>query len=277
MRVAVVGHLEWVQFARVERVPEAGAIVPALESWEDPGGGGAVAAVALARLAGEATFFCALGDDEFARRSREQLERRGVRIVAAQRRFPQRRVFAFVDATGERTITVLGPRMGPLGGDPLPWETLARFDAVYFTAGDAAALRAARAARVLVASARPREALREAAVALDALVHSARDVDERLAPDRLDQRPRWLISTDGARGGRYRCADGASGSYAAASLPGPVADYYGCGDSFAAAITYALGAGSSIDAALELAARCGASAATGRGPYGAPLEPSSRG
>jgi ribokinase len=44
-------------------------------------------------------------------------------------------------------------------------------------------------------------------------------------------------------------------------------DTYGCGDSFAAGVTYALGAGSKIDEALALGARCGAACATGRGPY----------
>ncbi len=64
MRVAVVGHVEWIEFARVERVPRPGEIVHASATWEEPGGGGAVAAVQLAKLAGEATFFTALGDDE---------------------------------------------------------------------------------------------------------------------------------------------------------------------------------------------------------------------
>ena len=32
MRVAVVGHVEWVEFARVERVPDPGEIVHALET-----------------------------------------------------------------------------------------------------------------------------------------------------------------------------------------------------------------------------------------------------
>jgi len=52
MRVAVVGHVEWVEFARVESVPRAGEIVHALETWQEPAGGGAVAAAQLARLAG---------------------------------------------------------------------------------------------------------------------------------------------------------------------------------------------------------------------------------
>ena len=52
MRVAVVGHIEWVEFVRVGSVPLSGQIVHALETWEEPAGGGAVAAVQLARLAG---------------------------------------------------------------------------------------------------------------------------------------------------------------------------------------------------------------------------------
>ena len=52
MRVAVVGHVEWVEFARVERVPSPGEIVHALEAWEGPAGGGAVAAAQLALVGG---------------------------------------------------------------------------------------------------------------------------------------------------------------------------------------------------------------------------------
>jgi ribokinase len=55
-------------------------------------------------------------------------------------------------------------------------------------------------------------------------------------------------------------------------LPGPPVDEYGCGDSFAAGLTYGLGAGMAMADALDLAARCGASCLTGRGPYGAQLE-----
>jgi ribokinase len=44
-------------------------------------------------------------------------------------------------------------------------------------------------------------------------------------------------------------------------------DSYGCGDSFAAGLTYGLGAGMAPADALNLAARCGAVCLTGRGPY----------
>jgi ribokinase len=56
-----VGHVEWVQFARVSHVPVAGEIIHASEVFSVPGGGGAVAAVQLRRLAGEALFVTSLG------------------------------------------------------------------------------------------------------------------------------------------------------------------------------------------------------------------------
>ena len=48
-RVAVVGHVEWVEFAHVEHVPRAGEIVHASDTWEVPAGGGPGAAVQMAK------------------------------------------------------------------------------------------------------------------------------------------------------------------------------------------------------------------------------------
>src|SRR5436190_10243642 len=169
MRVAVVGHVEWIEFARVERVPAAGEIVHALEAWEEPGGGGAVAAVQLARLAGECLFLTALGDDALGHRAKRELEALGVRVEAAWQREPQRRAFVYLDADAERTITVMGERLGPRATDPLPWAELDDLDAVYLTAGDPGAVRAARAARILVATVRAVDSLAEAGVQLDVL------------------------------------------------------------------------------------------------------------
>lgn len=271
MRVAAVGHVEWIEFARVEHVPAAGEIVHAQENWQEPGGGGAVAAVQLAKLAGGADFFTALGDDEVGRRSEDALRGLGPQVHAAWREGPQRRGFVFVDAAGERTITVLGERLGPSGGDSLPWDRVEGADAVYFTAGDAAAARAARAARTMVATARGLETLIEAGVELDALVASAKDEGERYERGQLDPEPRLVIRTAGADGGEWERADGETGRFDATRLPGPVADAYGCGDSFAAGLTFGLGAGMGVEEALGLAARCGAACLTGRGPYSGQL------
>ena len=76
-KVAVVGHVEWVQFAHVSHVPRAGEVMHARDPFEEPAGGGAVVAVQLARLAGESLFITALGDDERGRRSPRRLRRAG--------------------------------------------------------------------------------------------------------------------------------------------------------------------------------------------------------
>jgi ribokinase len=76
-----------------------------------------------------------------------------------------------------------------------------------------------------------------------------------------------VVWTEGARGGRYRCRDGETGTFPAAAVPGTRVDSYGCGDSFAAGFTYGLGAGMALADALALGARCGAVCLTGRGPY----------
>jgi ribokinase len=271
MKIGVVGHVEWIEFARVERVPVAGEIVHAQEAWEEPGGGGAVAAVQLAKLAGGATFFTALGDDTLGHRAHDALEAMGVRVKAAFRPEPQRRGFVYVDAAAERTITVIGDRMGPRGGDPLPWDELASFDAVYFTAGDPEAAGKARAARTLVSTARGVDILAEAGVELDVLLASGSDEGERYREGQLDPPPGLVVRTAGAAGGEWERPGAERGRYEATDPPGPPKDAYGCGDSFAAGLTYGLGAEWPLTRALELAARCGAACLTGRGPYAGQL------
>jgi ribokinase len=271
-RVAVVGHVEWVEFAHVDHVPSPGEIVHASETWEVPAGGGAGAAVQMAKLAAEpCTFFTALGDDELGRRAERELGEIGLRVVAVYRKEPQRRAFTFVDSGGERTITVIGERLGPHGADPLPWQELSECDSVYFTAGDGEALRAARAAKVLVATSRAFPLLVEAHVELDAVVRSAKDPGEPFVEGVLDPPPRLVVATEGNRGGIYEGAEGRTGTWVAAPLPGPVVDTYGAGDCFAGGLTFALGAGLDVDRALALGARCGAACITGRGPYEAQL------
>jgi ribokinase len=271
MRTAVVGHLEWVECALVEHVPRPGEIVHAESSFEVAAGGGGVAAVQLARLAGDCTFYTAVGDDELGRRAIEQLTAMGVRVEAAIRPGKStRRGFAFLDAGGERTITTLGERLAPTPADSdLPWHELADMAGVYFVAGDADALRAARAARAVVTTARISTLLESAHVQLDAVVGSGSDASERYHP--LAPPPRYVAITAGARGGEWTGGDGRTGRWQSVPLPGPAVDAYGCGDSFAAGLAYALGAGHGIDAALTIAARCGATCMTGRGPYGRQL------
>jgi ribokinase len=278
-KVAVVGHVEWVQFAHVDHVPQAGEVVHARDAFEEPAGGGAVAAVQLARLAGAARLLTTLGQDDRGRRARERLAELGVEVDAASVRAPTRRAFTLLDDRGERTITTLGERLEPiLGGppaagarataeDPPGVERLQGLDGVYFTAGDLEILRAARAgSRVLVASPRARHALGQG-VELDVLVLSGHDEFELRAAEGAEAEAEVVVWTEGARGGRYLTRAGERGRWAPAPLPGQPVDSYGCGDSFAAGVTFGLAAGLPLTDALVLGARCGAACVTGRGPY----------
>jgi ribokinase len=267
MRVGVVGHVEWVEFLRVPHVPAAGEIVHASDVFAVAAGGGGVASVQLRKLAGSCTFFTALGDDEIGHADEADLRSHGVGLEVAWRPDSQRRAVTFVDDAGERTITVLGEREVPRASDPLPWESLRDFDAIYLTGADRDGIRAARAARVLVATSRILPALAEARVEIDALVGSGADPSERYRPGDLDPAPRAVVMTAGARGGTIEQLGEESETFAAAELPGPVGDAYGAGDSFAAGLTYGLGAGMPVADAVALAARCGAFCMTGRGPY----------
>jgi ribokinase len=259
VRVAVVGHVEWVEFARVPRMPAAGEIVHAEETWEEAAGGGAVVAVQLANLGAETTFVTALGEDDLGRRSEEQLTAQGLRLDVQWRREPTRRASTLVDSNGERTIVVLGDKLAPRG----PIEGLEDLDLVFFVSGDVAAARSARAARTLVATARELATLRLAAVRLDALVGSAEDVGERYEPGDIEPPPALVVRTAGADGGAVE----GGGAYEAAPLPGPISDAYGCGDCFSAGFAFSLANGSTPAASAALGARCGAAVLTGRGPY----------
>jgi len=272
-RVAVVGHVELVEFLVVSSLPRAGSVSHAQEAFERAGGGGGVAAGVLAELAAEVELFTALGDDPVGRRAQEQLRARGVTVHAALRDRPSRRAVTLLERGGERTIVTIGERLAPHGEDPLPWERLAEADAVYFTAGDAAALRRARQARVLVATPRAGAAL-AGGPRLDALIWSARDAHESELAAAVKSRARVLIATDGERGGRWWQAKrpaGASdspteeGRWEAVSPPGPIHDTYGAGDAFAAAVAHALGAGCALPDAIAFGAQWGARMLTRRG------------
>lgn len=265
MRVAVIGHVEWCDFARVERVPVAGEIVEAEAMVQEPAGGGAVAAVQLARLAGGCDFFTALGDDDLARRSVARLSALGLNVHAAKRPGPTRRAWVYADSAGERTITVIGEKLVPALDDPLSWDVLADADAVFFVAGAEGVLERARAARFLTATTRSLPP--GPGVLLDAAIGSSRDPSENYEPGDLQPAPGLCVWTDGAAGGRWRAAGGREGKYEAAPIPGPVGDAYGCGDSFAAATTFALARGDAVENALAFAAGVGAEALTRHGPY----------
>ena len=169
---------------------------------------------------------------------------------------PQRRAVVFLDADGERTIAVFRRRLHPNGDDDLPWAELAEMDGVYFTGGDVAALRAARAAKVLVATPRAREALGTATWCWTRWCAAPATRSSRTRP--AGWSARVVVSTRGREGGTWETDDGRSGHFPAVPLPGPLRDAYGAGDSFAAGFTFGLGSGMALERALGWARMCGA-------------------
>jgi ribokinase len=259
-RVAVVGHVEWAEFVRVPQFPPRGSVIHARDAFTRAGGGGGVAAVVLPEMGAETHFFTALGNDEDGRAAAKQITDRGVHLHVAWREAPTRRVITLLEPGGERTIVTIGERLEPLGSDDLEWDILDGAGGVYFTAGDPAAVALARRARVLTATPRAREALEHSGEHVDALIFSASDHDERAWAERLRAHTRFMVATEGAAGGGWWGES--EGRWPSVPLPGPAQDSYGCGDSFAAGITFGLAQDlPMLDAAL-LGAERGAIALT---------------
>jgi ribokinase len=260
MRVAVIGHVEHITLGRVPAVPRPGEIAHLEGPRFFPGGGGGVAFFQLTRSDAEVLLFTALGNDEGARQVEERLGGAGgFSIHAAHRDAPHTRDVVMITPDGERTIVVVGEPLHPERADALPWESLAECDAAYFTAQDPAALLAARAARLLLVTARRRAALLRSGVRPNVVVGSALDPREActLADFPPEQRPAALVLTEGAAGGAVYTAAGVQ------RFPAPVVapragGAYGAGDSFAAALTYFVASGLPVLEACARAARFGA-------------------
>jgi ribokinase len=255
LRLAVIGHVEWVTHTDAPFIPGPGEIVHLTDPLEQPAGGGAVTAVALARHGADVVLYTALGNDGL---TRPALERLGVRVLAVERDVPQTRALVMREAGGERTIAVVGANLFPTADDPLPWNELGDYDGAYFTGLDPRTLVAARAAPVLVVTARRFDSLVESGVRADALIGSARDRGERYDLDRLSVAPDHVIVTDGPRGGT---------GYQAVEPPGPLVDAYGAGDTFLAGVLHGLAERRTLAEALRRGATWAAEALTWRGAY----------
>lgn len=262
-RLAVVGHVEWVDFLAVGHLPQLGQITPAQRVRVNAGGGAVVAAVVLARLGAEVDFYGAVGSDDHGEQAVSELEGFGIRTHVARRPGPTRQVITFIDAARERSIVTIGRRLSPSGSDDLDWARLAGTDGVYFTAGDLGALHAARAAGALVTTPRLAETLPVIDVALDALVYSADDAAEVRWAAGLAPRARLSVITEGAHGGHW--SGESTGSWDSVPAPGPIVDAYGAGDSFAAGFTYGLAVSGDPAEAARVGAECGAAALTHAG------------
>ena len=167
-------------------------------------------------------------------------------------------MFTLLDGGGERTIITVGERLAPRGDDDLDWDLLRRVDGVYVTAGDAGAIRAARAAPVMTVS--PRAGPPPDGVTADATILSASDEHEQRMARPWEPQSRLMLATEGAEGGQW--SGESDGRWAAAPPPGEARDSYGAGDSFAAGFTFGLASGMAPAQAAEVGARSGAKMVT---------------
>lgn len=272
-RLAVIGHVEHVTLGRFDGAIEAGAVVHLLDARFTPAGGGGIAFAQLCRSDAEVHLFTAVGSDEAGRAVESRIRARGdrVHVHAAVRDEAHPRVVVVVDGGGHRTIFVTSEPLHPRATDPLPWSVLSKCDAVYFTGTDPGTLQRARAAPLLVVTARRYGVLKAAAVAPDVIVGSVADPRENRELAAYEPPPGALVLTDGPRA--IRISRGSEVTLVdAPAAPERVVGDYGAGDSFAAALTFFLGSGLPVDEACRRA-----------GPYGAavlqgldPLEVQSR-
>lgn len=272
MRIAVIGHVEHVTLGRVPAVPRPGEIAHLEAPRWFPGGGGGMAFFQLTRCPAEVLLLTALGDDQAAAEVQRRLGSTRARVHAAKREAAQTRDLVMITPDGERTIVVVGEPLHPSRADPLPWGELASCDAAYFTARDPAALQAARAARLLVVSARRRASLNASGVRADVVVGSALDAREACTLADFEVTPAALVLTEGAAGGAVHDSSGAR-RFRAPPSPAMHGASYGAGDSFAGALTWYLAAGVPLHEACERAGRHGAAVVGTLDPLQAQIAP----
>jgi ribokinase len=258
MRLAVVGHAEHITLGSIPAMPHAGDIHHLDDARVFVGGGGGVTFYQLLESSAEVLLYTACGNDDAGRFVADTLGATRGEVHAARRDKPHTRDVVVVTPGGERTIFVVGRPLHPQAQDALPWERLAECDAVYFTAEDPEALKLARAARLLVVTARRRQALVASGVRADVIIGSANDPREASTLAHYPVAPGALVMTEGSRGGRVDTAAGTARFPPTAGPPG-VTGGYGAGDSFAGALVYFVALGLPVVEAAARAAAYGAS------------------
>jgi ribokinase len=270
-RIAVIGHVEHITLGRIKALPTAGDIIHLEQPRFFPGGGGGIAFYQISKSPGETLLYTAIGHDEAGSMVRHELGRSSAKVFFAARDEAHTRDVVMITPNGERTIVVLGQPLHPRHDDPLPWEILSQCHGVYFTAQDPLVLQKARAARMLVATARRRHAIVSSGVHIDVIVGSASDPDEVSSLKDYPVPPTALVLTEGARGGRIETRDGLT-RFAPPPTASGTGSAYGAGDSFAGALTWYLSAGLPVKQACERAGAHGAAVFQGLIPIDVQIE-----
>ena len=262
---AVIGHVEWINFLKVDQLPIPGVISHSKKSHEYPAGGGSIIAKTLSELSlNQIHFFTALGNDDYGQKCFKILTNMGIKLHVAWRDKPTRRGFSLIDSQGERAITVIGERLAPKHKDNLEWNILKKMDGIFITASDPEIFKMARLAPILCTTPRVGlDTINRSNVLLDGLIGSNLDPGEVFSFSELLVKPRYIIKTEGEKGGIIF----PGGRYKALKNKKRKVDSYGCGDSFAAGILYGMASKWNIDKSLNLAKINGRDASEFFGPY----------
>ena len=265
LKFAVIGHIEWINFLKVDSLPKSGVISHSQISYEQPAGGGAVIAKTLRELThNKVHFFTSLGKDYHGKKSKNILKKMGIDLHVAWRDKPTRKGFSLTDSEGERSITIIGERLEPNFNDDLEWNLLRKMDGIFVTASDSRILKEARKAKTLCTT--PRVGLNiinKSKISLDGLISSNLDPGEIFSLAELQNNHRFIIKTEGDRGGIVF----PGGRFKAYKNNNPKVDSYGCGDSFAAGILYGLSSDWDIKKSLSLGKLLGRNCSENFGPY----------
>ena len=266
LKLAVIGHVEWVTFLKVDQLPLAGHISHAKDCFEEPAGGAAVAAVQMSRLInGPVDLITSLGKDSFGEKCYERLTELGLNLKVAWREKPTRKGISLISKDGERAITVIGDRLQPIASDNLPWNEMKNYDGIFITATDKEGLKLARKARFLAATPRiGQNTLEISKIKINALIGSGIDPGEKINYEDLASKPDIYIATKGKSGGTIYPKNF---KYKSIKPSSKEIDSYGCGDCFAGAVTTALSAKLNLEQAISIGAYCGAECSTRYGPY----------
>ncbi len=265
LNFAVVGHVEWMNFLKVDQLPKPGVISHSEKSLEYPAGGGSVIAKTLSELTNnQVHFFTSLGNDYYGEQSFKILSNYGIRLHVAWRDKPTRKGFSLIDSNGERSITVIGERLAPTYKDKLDWNLFEKMDGIFITASDSEIFKKARIADSLCTTPRVGiNIINKSNVFLDGLIGSNLDPGEVFSLSDIYIKPKLIIKTEGENGGILY----PGGRYEALINAKQKIDSYGCGDAFAAGILYGLSSKWSIDKILSLAKLLGRDASECFGPY----------
>ena len=266
LKLAVIGHIEWVTFLKVDQLPIAGEISHANDYFEEAAGGAAVAAVQMARLINEPVdLITSLGKDNNGEKCYERLIKLGLNLKVAWRDKPTRKGISLISKDGERAITVIGERLQPIASDDLPWSDMKNYDGIFITATDKEGIRLASKARFVAATPRTGQAtLKNSKAKINALIGSGLAPGEEINYEELVPKPDIYIATEGKLGGTVYPKEY---KYKAIKPSSQEIDTYGCGDCFAGAVTTALAAKLNLDKAINIGAYCGAECSTHYGPY----------